>query len=135
MKKALVAAAILAIGAGGYWAMQQAPKSVDNQVLAYVPADTPLFSAQFEPFPIKDYIDALPEAQKQYPAEMKTLLSEDDDPRAQFIFRVLERYFDASKDGQQLIDTFGLPEKITSYFYTLGVLPVIKLDIANPDHL
>ncbi|QYJ83083.1 hypothetical protein [Shewanella aegiceratis] len=135
MKKALVAAAILAIGAGGYWAMQQTPKSVDNQVLAYVPADTPLFSAQFEPFPIKDYIDALPEAQKQYPVEMKTLLSEDDDPRAQFIFRVLERYFDASKDGQQLIDTFGLPEKITSYFYTLGVLPVIKLDIANPDHL
>ncbi|MCG9747719.1 hypothetical protein [Shewanella sp. Isolate8] len=134
MKKALVAVAILAIGAGGYWAMQQAPKSVDNQVLAYVPADTPLFSAQIEPFPIKDYIDALPEAQKQYPAEMKTLLSEDEDPRAQFIFRVLERYFDASQDGQQLVDTFGLPDKITSYFYTLGVLPVIKLDIANPQH-
>ncbi|MCL1041659.1 hypothetical protein L2712_08410 [Shewanella marisflavi] len=135
MKKALVAAAIVAIGAGGYWAMQQAPKSVDNQVLAYVPADTPLFSAQFEPFPIKDYIDALPEAQKQYPKEIKTLLSEEDDPRAQFFFRVLERYFDASQSGQQLIDTFGLPEKLTSYFYTLGVMPVVKLDVASPDRV
>lgn len=133
MKKALVAAAVIAIGAGAYWVSQQEEPQSHNATLAYIPADTPLFSAQFSPFPIKDYIDAIPEAQKQYPEELRELMLEEDDPRAKFVLGLLNRYMGSIKDGQTFIDTFGLPQNITSYFYTLGALPVLKLDVAKPE--
>ncbi|QYJ86845.1 hypothetical protein K0I73_03615 [Shewanella mesophila] len=135
MKKALVAAAVIAIGAGAYWATQQKGAEPNNAMLAFVPADTPVFSAQFKPFPIKDYIDSIPDAQKQYPQELQDLMQDENDPRAKFFLGLFNRYMTGIKDGQTFVDTFGLPNSLTSYFYTLGALPVLKLDIAKPDVL
>lgn len=135
MKKAFVAAAVIAIGAGAYWATQQKETEPNNAMLAFVPADTPIFSAQFKPFPIKDYIDSIPDAQKQYPQELQDLMQDEDDPRAKFFLGLFNRYIAAIKDGQTFVDTFGLPDSLTSYFYTLGALPVLKLDVAKPDVL
>lgn len=132
MKKALVAATVIAIGAGAYWVSQQ-KEQPNNAMLAYIPADTPLFSAQFSPFPIKDYIDSIPASQKQYPVELRELMREEDDPRAKFFLGLFNRYMGSIKDGQTFIDTFGLPQNITSYFYTLGAIPVLKLDVAKPE--
>lgn len=133
MKKALVAAAVIAIGAGAYWATQQKEGQPNNAVLAYVPADTPIFSAQFTPFPIKDYIDSIPEAQKQYPQDLHDLMQDEYDPRARFFLGLFDRYMGSLKDGKTFVDTFGIPDNLTSYFYTLGALPVLKLDVAKPD--
>ncbi|WP_028764179.1 hypothetical protein [Shewanella colwelliana] len=134
MKKALVAAAVIAIGAGAYWATQNGTEQQPGHAaLAYVPADTPVFSAQFTPFPLKDYIDSIPDAQKQYPQELQALMQDENEPRAKFFFGLFNRYMQGMKDGQTFVTTFGLPEDLTSYFYTLGALPVLKLDIANPE--
>ena len=55
MKKIVIAAAIIAAGAGGYWYTQNGAGSSAsaNPLLDYVPADTPLFSGQLTPFPLK----------------------------------------------------------------------------------
>ena len=37
------------------------------------------------------------------------------------------------QDGETFINTFGLAENIRSYFYTLGALPVLKIEVANAD--
>ncbi|MCG9697574.1 hypothetical protein [Shewanella sp. Isolate11] len=135
MKKLLSAVAVVAVAAGSYWATQQNSSSSANAVLDYVPADTVVFSAQFEPFPIKDYIDSLPEAHKQSPQGLQDLMQNEQDPRSQFFFELVSQYFAAMKDGQTFIDTFGFPKDLSAYVYALGAIPVMKLDIEHPDKL
>ncbi|MCL1146250.1 hypothetical protein L2747_09605 [Shewanella marinintestina] len=135
MNKMLIAAAVVAVGAGGYWYSQQsAPLSTsDNAVLSYVPADTPLFSAQLTPFPIKSYINSLPEAYRQYPVDVLDELEQEDDPRAQFFVSLMKSYMASMKDGETFIKTFGFAADIRSYFYTLGAMPVLKIEVENAD--
>ncbi|MCK8044399.1 hypothetical protein MSG37_05845 [Shewanella sp. 1CM18E] len=135
MNKMLIAAAVVAAGAGGYWYSQQsAPLSTsDDVVLSYVPADTPIFSAQLQPFPIKSYINSLSEAYRQYPAGAFSELENEPDERAQFFVSLLKSYADSMQDGDTFIKTFGLAEDIRSYFYTLGAMPVLKIEVENAD--
>lgn len=59
MKKLALAVAIIAAGAGAYWySQQQGQGALTNPALDYIPADTPIFSGQLKPFPIKDYLIA-----------------------------------------------------------------------------
>ncbi|GIU30230.1 hypothetical protein L2719_09625 [Shewanella schlegeliana] len=139
MNKMLIAAVVVAAGAGGYWYSQQSTQvsAGDNPVLSYVPADTPIFSAQLQPFPIKSYINSLSEAYRQYPIdafdELEQDLEQENDARAQFFVSLMKSYMASMKDGSTFIQTFGLAENIRSYFYTLGAMPVVKVDIDNPD--
>ncbi|MCE9677682.1 hypothetical protein LZP69_00565 [Shewanella sp. AS1] len=133
MKKVLMVAMVLAALLWGYFVSQQTTETAPPTRLDYVPEDTLLFSAQFTPFPIKDYVDAIPEVQKRKPVELILWLHEEEDPQVRFFLSLLDRYMTALKDGQTFIDTFGFPDKITSYFYTLGAIPVLKLDIVNPE--
>lgn len=135
MKKILIAAAVVAAGAGGYWLSQDKPESVSGQsdtILASVPADTPLFSAQLKPFPIKSYVNSLSQSYKTVPDEFFTELEQSDDLRAQFFLSLSRSYMDSLQSGEQFIATFGLSENIRSYFYALGILPVVKLEVEKP---
>ncbi|MCL1058793.1 hypothetical protein L2729_12455 [Shewanella gelidimarina] len=134
MNKMLVAA-LVAVGAGGYWYSQQDAEvsASDNAVMAYIPADTPIFSGQLQPFPIKSYIDSLSDAYKQSGANALGEWETEEDPRAQFFLSLTKSYLAAMKDGDTFISTFGLAENIRSYFYTLGVMPVLKIEVANED--
>ncbi|MFT5789184.1 MAG: hypothetical protein ACI8SJ_001299, partial [Shewanella sp.] len=135
MNKMLVAAAVVAVGAGGYWYSQQDAEVLasDNAVMAYIPADTPIFSGQLQPFPIKSYINSLSAAYRQSGANSLGEWEAEDDPRAQFFLSLTKSYLAAMEDGDTFITTFGLAENIRSYFYTLGVLPVLKIEVANAD--
>ncbi|MCJ8301569.1 hypothetical protein [Shewanella sp.] len=135
MKKILIAAAVVAVGAGGYWFSQQSGggASQSNEVLASVPADTPIFSGQLTPFPIKSYINSLSQSYKTYPEDMFAELEQSDDARAKFFVSLSRAYMDSMKSGQQFVTTFGLADEIRSYFYTLGLLPVLKLDVEKPE--
>ncbi|ABZ78083.1 conserved hypothetical protein [Shewanella halifaxensis HAW-EB4] len=135
MNKMLIAAVVVAAGAGGYWYSQQSTQmsTSDNAVLSYVPADTPIFSAQLQPFPIKSYINSLSEAYRQYPVGALDELKQETDPRAKFLLSLAKSYMASMKDGSTFIQTFGLAENIRSYFYTLGLMPVIKVEVANAD--
>ncbi|UPW19690.1 hypothetical protein M0C34_05255 [Agarivorans sp. TSD2052] len=135
MKKVLIAGAVLAIGAsaGGYWYSQQAGPSVSSDdVLAYVPADTAIFSAQLKPFPVKSYINSLSSSYKSLPTDA---FDEADisDPRGKFFLALFNSYSAALKDGQTFVDTFGLADNLRSYFYTLGAVPVIKVEVSKSE--
>ena len=135
MNKILIAAAVVAVGAGGYWYSQQSTSlsTTDNAVLSYVPADTPLFSAQLNPFPIKDYINSLSDAYRQFPPGSFDELEQESDQRAQFFVSLLKSYADSMKDGDTFITTFGLAAEVRSYVYTLGAVPVFKIEVENAD--
>lgn len=139
MNKMLIAAVVVAAGAGGYWYSQQSTQisASEDPVLGYIPADTPIFSAQLQPFPVKSYINSLSEAYRQYPVdvfdELEQELEQENDPRAKFFVSLMKSYMTSMKDGSSFIQTFGLAENIRSYFYTLGALPVVKVEIENPD--
>ncbi len=135
MKKIIIAAAVVAAGAGGYWLSQDKPSSASGQsdtVLASVPTDTPLFSGQLKPFPIKSYVNSLSQSYKTAPAELFAELEQSDDARAKFLLSLSRSYMDSLQSGEQFIATFGLSEQIRSYFYTLGILPVVKFEVEKP---
>ena len=134
MKKILIAAAVIATGAAGYWVSQDMGSNGEqNAILTYVPADTPVFSGQLTPFPIKAYINSVAQSYQNYPDDMFAELEESDDARAKFMLSLTQTYMESLESGDKFISTFGLPEQMRSYFYSLGLLPVVKLEVEKPD--
>jgi len=130
LKKIIIAGAIVAAGAGAYIFTQQSTAPAYN-VLEYIPADTPLFAAQLDPFPLKDYITSAPKIVD--PSEQQTLqdLHDPAQPATNFLLSLMKTYQTGLTDADLFINTFGLPEEVRAYFYTLGLLPVFKVEIAN----
>ncbi|MEC4727465.1 hypothetical protein HWQ46_18125 [Shewanella sp. D64] len=134
MKKILIAAAVIAASAAGYWVSQDMEANGEsNAILAFVPADTPVFSGQLTPFPIKAYINSVSPGYQSYSDDMFAELEESDDARAKFMLSLIQTYMASLVSGDTFISTFGLPEQMRSYFYTLGLLPVIKLEVEKPE--
>lgn len=135
MKKLLIAAAVIAAGAGGYWVNTQngASSGQTNTVLASIPADTPIFSGQLATFPIKSYVNSLSQSYKTYPDDMFAELEQSEDARAKFFVSLSRTYMESLESGDKFVTTYGLADDIKSYFYTLGLLPVLKLDVEKPE--
>ncbi|SIR31261.1 hypothetical protein SAMN05421840_11538 [Shewanella morhuae] len=135
MKKIVIAAVIIAAGAGGYWYTQNgAGSSVSaNPLLDYVPADTPLFSGQLTPFPLKAYLQSISGNYQQYPSNALAELDELDSPMGKFFVSIYQQYMDGIKDPALLLKTFGFPDEVKPYIYTLGALPVFKIDVNQVD--
>ncbi|MCG6201261.1 hypothetical protein [Psychromonas antarctica] len=131
MKKVLIIATVAAVGAGAYVFNQQQSASTAYNVLDYVPADTPLFTAQLTPFPLKDYLSSA-SAEINSSDQLIDDLSTQENPKIKFFLNILKTYQDGLKDPDALIKTFGFPEQLRAYFYTLGLLPVLKAEIENP---
>ena len=132
MKKILIPFAAASIGVAAYL-YQQHEKAYD--VLDFVPADTVLFAGALEPKPIKDYLAIAANystAEDIQQIENLYDLSEDSSPAKQFFFSLLTEYQALISDPEQMIKTFGLGSTVRSYGYTLGLLPVVKIEIANP---
>lgn len=135
MKKIVIAAAIIAASAGGYWYTQNGAGSSAsaNPLLDYVPADTPLFSGQLTPFPLKAYLQSISGNYQQYPSNALTELDELDSPMGKFFVSIYQQYMEGIKDPALLLKTFGLPDEVKPYIYTLGALPVFKIDVNQVD--
>lgn len=134
MKKILIAGAIVAAGALGYWLSQDQGNDAQFQqsaALAYIPRETPLFSAQLTPFPIKTYVNSLSDADKKATAELFEGFPTSDDARGQFFNALFNDYVASLSSGETFIQTWGLAEAIHGYFYTWGAIPVLKMDIAD----
>ncbi|WP_298772545.1 hypothetical protein [uncultured Shewanella sp.] len=134
MKKILIVGAIVAVGALGYWLSQDKGNDAQFQqssALTYIPRETPLFSAQLTPFPIKTYVNSLSDADKNATAELFEGLSVSDDPRGKFFNALFNEYVASLTSGDTFIQTWGLAEAIHGYFYTWGAIPVLKIDIAD----
>ena len=135
MKKIVIAAAIIAAGAGAYWYTQHGSSSSAsaNPLLDYIPADTPVFTGQLKPFPLKNYLQSISSNYQQYSTDSLAQLGDLDSPMAKFFVSIYKQYMDGMKDPTALLKTFGLPNEIKPYFYTLGVVPVLKTDINQID--
>lgn len=129
MKKLIIPVAVVAVGVSAYLYQQQLSTF---DVLNYVPADTPIFSGQLTPFPIKDYIASSPNLIDPADQEQIEALYEQDTPALHFLANLMKAYQAGLKDADLLVKTFGLEDKIRAYFYTLGLLPVLKVEVANP---
>ena len=132
MNKIIIAGAIVAAGAGAVILSQQ-DSSQSNaaptyNVLEYIPADTPIFAGQFEPFPLKNYIASAPKM--IVPNDQQTM-DESADPAVNFMMSLFKTYETGLADADLFIKTFGLSENVRAYFYTLGLLPVFKIEVAN----
>ena len=132
MKKILIAAAIAAAGIGAYIFNYQQSSSPAYNVLDYVPADTPIFSGQLEPFPLKDYLSSAPVMAAPTEQQLLDDLYAQNNPKLDFFLNIFTTYQENLQDPELLIKTFGFPEQLRGYFYTLGLLPVLKVEIENP---
>ncbi|WP_028863823.1 hypothetical protein [Psychromonas aquimarina] len=132
MKKALIIAAVAAAGAAGAYFINQHNASTAYNVLDYVPADTPIFTGQLEPFPLKDYLASAPVTSTPNSDEMFAELYTDSTAKVNFFLNIFKTYQDSLKDADLLIKTFGFPEELRAYFYTLGLMPVLKIEVENP---
>jgi hypothetical protein len=138
MKKLAVAAAIAAVGAIGFWFSQQPGQmSVGTQganaVLEYVPADTPIFSGQLRPFPLRAYLNSVAGNYQNYQAIALPNDADMGSSQAKFFASLYKAYISGLKSPELLLSSFGLPDTLQAYAYTLGAVPVLKWQIANPE--
>jgi len=124
------------------------PEATTNALLAYVPADTPYLAANLEPLPatvIDAYLSrmqpALDEVQAQLTAaraELEAARSDtadpgQDDPAGRLALAVL-RQLDG-KLSRAGLASLGLDIAAHKVVYGLGVFPVLRMGLSDPDSL
>lgn len=136
MRKTLIAVAVLAAGAVVYYTSKgQSIASVPE--LDYVPADTVLFSGQFEPVNMTDYLSSIGLGPQYYSdpelEQLFTEVSESSDSSAQVKFGValVRNYLDAFKAGSEFVKLTGIKEKMRSLTYMAGLSPVMRFEVAD----
>lgn len=141
MKKALIATAIITAGVTTYLYQQQSEPQGAVQIpamneLAFVPADTLLFFGQLHAFPIKNYLSFLNIGQTESQrAALEYDLLETKEPAGIFFASLMQQYSQALASPQAFTTTFGLNDDVKGLFYTVGLLPVLRYEIAKPDAL
>ncbi len=109
MKKILIVTAIAAVGAGAYIVNQQLQTSPSAyNVLDYVPADTPLLSAQLKPFPIKDYLNSAPQLRSAEDQKALQNIAVEGDPQSKFFLSLAKSYQTSLPDTKLFLNTFEL---------------------------
>ncbi|CAH0535426.1 hypothetical protein VST7929_02999 [Vibrio stylophorae] len=104
-------------------------------VLAYVPAQTALFFGQFEPAPTKKTLESYA-VQFQGPSMDAAIAELKQEAQAatggeRFATELLIETVENLKDPDAFIKSLGLPDEGRSYFYTVGALPVMKMEVKD----
>ena len=114
-----------------------------NAPLDFVPADTPYVFAKLEPLPEAErkrwmgQMDGIAAMWKSQIAIMKARIGEDADPEAQ----QLQRWLDAldaeftGKSVEQVIASLGASLEGHGAFYGVGLAPVMRSELADPNAL
>lgn len=140
MRTTLIAAAVIAAGAGGYYAYNtmQSSSSVSMAELAYVPADTALFSAQLKPIDLPTYLATTafmtPDMVASTKADMDILLdemSDDDSAGIVFALSLYGQLLDALAQPDQFTELTGASDQARSLVYMVGAAPVLRISISD----
>jgi hypothetical protein len=136
MRKTLVAVAVIAAGALAYYQFgDRAASKMDIPGLAYVPADTALFSAQATPVDFTSYLTSIGMGPQYYDEQMQQLFSQmsADASEAQhkFLLDLTNAYMKALATPEQLSAMTGVKAKMRSMMYMVGVSPVFKIELAD----
>lgn len=138
MKRTLITAALItALATAGYLLTQNTTSS-KHAILDYIPVNTALFFGQLTPFPIQTYINSISNNYNQSPDDLIATLYESDhydptDTKVNFFLKLTQRYLESMEDVDTFMTTFGLADEVQAYFYTLGMIPVFKIDVIDPD--
>lgn len=144
MKKVLIAVAVLAVVGTAYLYDKQShsldkstEQALQSPELAYIPADTLMFAGQLKPFPVKKYIKLLSQNKASYEqfGLMVNELSKGELVRQKFFVSLLKTYNDTLKSPDLLMQNYGVKNSFKSLFYTVGLLPVIRYEISEPEAL
>lgn len=143
MKKLGVVVLLAAMGAAAWWFLGRGPAGGggDAAPLSYVPADSPYVFANLEPLP-QPVIDKAMQQSAQLSGMYKDIFAtvreglaksdKPEDQRVLALFDALIAEFD-SKTPQQVIDAIGLDIRGRSAIYGIGVLPVLRMEVADPE--
>lgn len=133
MKKLAIAAAVIAVGAGAYVLTSKEDNAVSaNEMLQYIPADTLLFSGQLTPFPLEDYLYSMPMGlNSKASLEQLEQAGPFSTEQERFFVSLYKSYLTSFENPDLFLKTFGFPSQIESYTYTLGALPVFKIQVEN----
>lgn len=151
MKKSIIAVAVVAAGAVAYASyLQTNPSSSDsNALLQYIPAHSPMASFQTEAYDPSVYLRANGYAQvsvvesiQRFQEQQAELLASDGEyeepekleftPTEQFLIDFIDGYLRSAESSQAMQQYMGTPEKVAPVFYTLGLIPVYKIQLADP---
>lgn len=130
MKNLLIVLVVVLAGGSLYYMSQKSDMQgyEANGALEYVPADTAVFSGQLMPFPLRDYLVAT-SASYQSPAYLSQEWFET--PEERFFVSLYDQYIGLLQNPDEFIKAFGLPNNVEGYFYTLGLIPVMKIQIKD----
>lgn len=138
MKRILIAGALIAVAATGGYLIKQQTVINEYTVFNYIPEDTMIFSGQLSPFPVKNYINSMAGTYSNSPDNIIASIyeSEEYDPENEqlnFFLNLAQQYLENMQNADKFMATFGIAEEIQGYFYTLGIIPVLKVEVMDPD--
>ncbi|MFN3709136.1 MAG: hypothetical protein ACK4S8_01070 [Alishewanella aestuarii] len=135
MRKTLIAAAVVAAGAAGYYFLSKQDSQAFHAELAYVPADTVLFSGQFKALDMVSYLATVgitPDYLKGEDLQQGLAVLQQQAPAAgQFALALFEGFINALGSPEQFERETGIANASRSLFYLVGAAPVIRLELAN----
>ena len=126
MKKFLLVAAAAA-GVGGYFYQNSA--QAGTNLLTQIPADAVLFSYQTSSTNSKNYINSTVAIHSD--EQLKDLFKTKLTPEQTFVVKFLDSYIEKAKTFGGLQDFLGVGNEFNSVFYSLGMIPVGKLQLAD----
>lgn len=133
MKNLLIILLFVVISVGAYKLI--VGSQTDMEQLSYVPADTPIFSAQLKPIDIQAYlasIGVLSGQMEQVSEMLKSELSSESEPNALFFMHLFEEYAKAISTPNEFTNMTGMNSELRSLFYMVGVSPVIQVELSKP---
>ncbi len=132
MKKLLLATAVVAAAGGAAYVYQNnlAQGESSSLLLAQVPADTLLITYQTEPFNHFEYMNAF--GTSQQPPMSELFAEEELTSGLKFAVNFLDAYMAAASSPENLKAFLGTGDMVNPIMYTLGLVPVYKVQLENP---
>lgn len=131
--KILASLGIVAVVAGGYFYSRDNNITPTLPQLDYIPADTALFWGQLKPFAYSRYFDMLPAAMKNTNDLTPVIesLSQSQDKNSLFLASILKAYQMSLTSSAAIKQTWGVGDEYQGLAYTVGLLPVIRFQVAQ----
>ncbi|WP_172953248.1 hypothetical protein [Vibrio fujianensis] len=127
MKKLLLASAVAVAAVGGYYYTTGSDTSTDA-LLGSIPADSPLVVMQTEAYDHFEYVNTMGKSQQS----LYDLFADFDLTAEQdFMVAYLDGYLQSAVDKKTFKAYSGTPDKVKPVFYTLGMIPVYKIQLED----
>lgn len=136
MRKTLIAAAVIAAGAIGYYAVNKTSTStIKLSELDYVPADTVLFSGQFTALDLVSYLKSLGMSPAQFNNDdMQQAISElsaESSAAVRFGIALFQDYINIISTPDEFVKKTGIAAKTRSLTYLVGAAPVARFEVTD----